>query len=183
MRNILIRCTLIVAMVLGATQVQAEWQADPGNKLQVKSAKAITQLRERIPGTATYFDDAYAFAILPSVTRLGLGFGGAYGKGIVVEGDNLIGTSKFFQFTGGIQGGVQNFSMIVFFKDKQALEYFKIGELQFIGQAGIAVATIGAASTPAYNDGVAIMTVTRLGLMFEFTYSGGKFSFKPTAQD
>ena len=179
MIRIVIRCMLLIALVLGAPQGHAEWQADPGEKIQVKAATAIANLREKTPAAEQYFDDAYAFAVMPSVTRLALGFGGAYGKGIVVEGDAVIGTTKFWQFTSGIQGGVRNFSMIVFFKDKDSLEYYKIGEMQFIGQAGIAVGTVGAASTPTYNEGVAILTVTRLGLMFEFSYSGAKFTYKP----
>ena len=73
--------------------------------------------------------------------------------------------------------------MIVFFKDRQALDYFKTGELQFMGQAGLAIATVGVAGTPAYNDGVAIVTMTRLGLMGEFTISGAKFSYKPVSDE
>ena len=178
-----IRCMLLIALVLGAPQGFAEWEADPGDKTQVKAATAIANLREQIPAAEQYFDNAYGFAVVPSVTRLALGFGGAYGKGIVVEGDDIIGTTKFWQFTGGIQGGIRNFSMIIFFKDKEALEYYKTGELQFIGQAGIAAGTIGAASTPAYNEGVAILTITRLGLMIEFSYSGAKFTYKPIKQN
>ena len=179
MIRLIIRCTLLLTLLLGGTQGAAAWEADPDNKKQVKAAKAIAQLRERIPRTDRFFEDAYAFAILPSVTRVALGFGGAYGRGIVIEGDDVIGTTGFWQFTSGIQGGARNFSMIIFFKDKEALEYYKTGELQFMGQAGIAVATVGAAGTPAYNEGVAIVTVSRLGLMFEFSYSGAKFTYKP----
>ncbi len=174
----IMRCMLLLTIALGGAQSLAAWEADPDNKKQVKAAKAIAQLRARIPGTETFFEDAYGFAILPSVTRFALGFGGAYGRGIVVEGDDVIGTTGFWQFSSGIQGGVRNFSMIIFFKDKEALEYYKTGELQFMGQAGIAVATVGAAGTPAYNEGVAIVTVSRLGLMFEFSYSGAKFTYK-----
>ncbi len=72
--------------------------------------------------------------------------------------------------------------MIIFFKDKEALDYFKTGEIQFMGQAGLDFATVGVAGTPAYNDGVAIATVTRLGLMGEFTYSGGKFTYTPDTE-
>ena len=175
----IMRCMLLLTIALGGAQSLAAWEADPDSKKQVKAAKAIAQLRERIPRTEMFFEDAYAFAILPSVTRVALGFGGAYGRGIVIEGDNVIGTTGFWQFTSGIQGGARNFSMIIFFKDKEALEYYKTGELQFMGQAGIAVATVGAAGTPAYNEGVAIVTVSRLGLMFEFSYSGAKFTYKP----
>ncbi len=173
---------LMVTIAVGGMQAFAAWKADPDVKRQVKAARAIADIRGRIPRSEIFFEDAYAFAILPSVTRVGLGFGGAYGKGIVVEGDDVIGTTGFRQFTSGIQAGARNFSMIIFFRDKEALDYYKTGELQFMGQAGIAAATVGAAGTPAYNKGVAIVTVTRLGLMLEFTISGAKFTYKPLAQ-
>ncbi len=179
----IIRCMLMLTLSLGGTQGFAAWEADPDDKRQVKAATAIAEFRERIPRTEMFFEDAYAFAILPSVTRAGFGFGGAYGRGIVVEGDDVIGTTGFWQFTSGIQGGARHFSMVIFFKDREALEYYKTGELQFMGQAGIAAATVGAAGTPAYNEGVAIVTVTRLGLMLEFTISGARFTYKPLAQE
>jgi lipid-binding SYLF domain-containing protein len=71
--------------------------------------------------------------------------------------------------------------MIIFFKDQQALEYFQSSKTQFMGQAGLAVGTLGVAGTPAYNDGVAVVTLTRVGLMGEFTVSGAKFTYKPLA--
>ena len=117
------------------------------------------------------------------MTRVGFGFGAAYGKGIVIEGDRAIGTTRFYQFTSGIQAGAKNFSMIVFFKDKEALDFFNAGKVLFLGQAGLAFATVGAAGTPAYNDGVAMVTVTRLGLMGEFTISGARFSYKPLSEE
>ncbi|MDH4107801.1 MAG: hypothetical protein OEW35_05765 [Gammaproteobacteria bacterium] len=48
-----------------------------------------------------------------------------------------------------------------------------------MGQAGFAVANLGIDGTPAYNDGVAVFTVTRFGLMGEFTISGVKFTYRP----
>lgn len=174
---------LLIAVLLIGQAAGAAWEADATDKTQTKAADAIAKFRERIPRTEQYFEQAYGYAILPSVTRVGFGFGGAYGKGIVIEGDNAIGTTKFFQFTSGIQAGAKNFSMIVFFKDKEALDYYKTGELQFLGQAGLAFATVGAAGTPAYNDGVAMVTVTRLGLMGEFTISGARFSYKPLSEE
>jgi lipid-binding SYLF domain-containing protein len=174
---------IILSFVLLAHPVAAEWEADTADKQQVKAAKAIEQFRSRIPRTEQYFDKAYAYAVLPSVTRIGFGFGGAAGKGIVVEGDNVIGKTRFWQFSSGLQAGAKNFSMILFFKDKDALDDFKASKLQFMGQAGIAVATVGVAGTPTYNEGVAIVTVTRLGLMAEFSYSGAKFSYEDVAKE
>lgn len=170
----------LLALALNATSVAA-WEADMDNKLQARAAQAIDVMRERVPRTHSYFERAHGYAVFPSVTRVGFGFGGAYGKGLVVAGDTAIGVSKFWQFTSGIQGGAKNFSMIIFFRDQQALESFQSGKLQFLGQAGIAVGTVGAAGTPTYNQGIALVTMTRFGLMAEFTISGARFSYKPLA--
>jgi len=168
---------------LGTQPASAEWQADPDDKRQAKAAKALTEFRERIPGTEHYLDDAYGFAILPSIGRIGFGFGGSYGRGIVVEGDAVIGTTSYWNVSTGIQAGGKFFSMIVFFKDKEALEYYKSGKIQFMGQTGVALVTVGVQATPSYNDGVAILTVNRFGLMGELTAAGAKFRYKPLSDD
>jgi hypothetical protein len=138
----------------------AEWTADPSDKVQVRASAAIEAFRDTVPRTEPFFEKAY-------------------GKGIIVAGNAVIGRGNYWQFTSGIQAGAKNFSMIVFFRDKKALEYFQLGKTQFMGQAGIDVATFGAAGTPGYNDGVAVITMNRLGLMGEFTGSGAKFTYKP----
>lgn len=174
----LLTIACVTALTAPAT---ADWTAEPGDKVQTKASKAVQAFRERVPRTAAYFEDAYGYAIFPSITRVGFGFGGAYGKGIVVSADTVTGRTKYWQFTSGIQAGAKNFSMIIFFRDKEALDYYRLGKTQFMGQAGIALATLGAAGTPGYNEGVAVVTMNRFGLMGEFTYSGAKFSYKPIA--
>ncbi len=166
------------ASLLVALPAAADFAADPDDKRQVNAATAIEKMRSTIPRSEKFFEDAYGIAVLPSVTRIGIGFGGAYGKGIVIEGDTVIGRTGFWQFTSGLQAGIRNFTMVLFFKDKDALEEYKEGKLQFLGQAGLAIATVGIAGTPTYNEGVAIITMTRLGLMGEFSYSGARFTYK-----
>ena len=174
---------VIIGIAMLTTQASADWQADPGDKVQVKASAAVAAFRENVPRTATFFDDAYGYAIFPSITRIGFGFGGAYGKGVVVTGDAVTGRTSYKQFTSGIQAGAKNFSMIIFFRDKEALEYFQSGKTQFMGQSGIALGKLGAAGTPGYNDGVAVVTMTRLGLMGEFTVSGAKFGYEPISPE
>jgi len=173
---------LVLCLSLASPAI-AGLDANSGDKVQVGAAKAIEAFKAEIPRTETYFDQAYGYVVFPSITRVGFGFGGAYGKGVVIQGDTAVGTSKYWQFTSGIQAGAKNFSMIIFFKDKEALEYFQSGKTQFMGQAGLAFATVGVAGTPGYNDGVAVVTLTRFGLMGEFTISGAKFSYKPGVSD
>jgi len=168
----------LIAGTTGSPHALAEWQANPDDKRQVKAQAAIERIKEKAPESQHYFDQAYGYAILYSVTRAAIGFGGAYGRGLVIEGDTLIGKTGFWQFTSGLQLGVNNVSLIVFFKDKEALEYFKTREMQFSGQAGLSIATFGISEMPSYNEGVALLAVTRLGLMAEAAYGGIKFTYK-----
>lgn len=173
--------SLFVTSLLLALQplAMAEWQADPDDRLQLRAANAVDKIRTKIERSHPYFEHAYAYAIWPGITRVAFGFGGAYGKGVVVEQDKAVGTVSYWQFSSGIQAGAKNFGMIVFFKDRASLESLQRGEWQFAGQAGIDFATMGAHGTPTYNEGVAIIPVTNLGLMAEFSASGVKYNYKP----
>jgi len=170
---------VLVCLVALPSIAVADWAADPSDKIRAKASAAVEAFRENVPRTEPFFAQAYGYAIYPSITRIGFGFGGAYGKGIVVAGDTVTGHTRYWQFTSGIQAGAKNFSMIIFFRDKEALEYFQQGKTQFMGQSGVALGTLGAAGTPGYNEGVAVVTMTKLGLMGEFTVSGAKFSYAP----
>jgi lipid-binding SYLF domain-containing protein len=157
----------------------ADWQADTSDKRQANAAAAIAKFKDKHPDLESYFEEAHGYAIIPGVTRAAIGFGAAYGRGLVIEGDDLVGWTSFSQFSSGLQLGAKYFSMIVFFKDQEDIEDYKLSQFQFLGQAGIDLATVGISGTPAYNQGVAIFAITRLGLMAEFSYSGARFKYKP----
>jgi lipid-binding SYLF domain-containing protein len=166
---------LMIAMI---TTAEAQWQADADDKIQVKAEKAVSRFRDKLPGSEQYFKDAYGYAVLASITEVAVGYGGSYGRGLVIEGDQVIGSTGFWQFTSGIQAGAKFFSMIIFFKDEEALQYFKTRKIQFLGQAGLSLGSWGVNGTSAYNDGVAIFTLTRFGLIGQLSISGAKFSYK-----
>ena len=171
---------MVASLVLSLSPIAtADWEADTGDRLQERAAAAITRIRTKVERSHPYFDDAYAIAVWPGITRIAFGFGGAYGKGVVIEQDQAVGTVSYWQGSSGIQAGAKNFAMVIFFKDKETLEGLKLGKIQFTGQAGVDVATVGAAGTPAYNKGVAIIPLTNVGLMAEFSAAGVKFNYKP----
>lgn len=179
-RNSIVLRTLIAFLVLVLHPVAtAEWQADSGDRLQVKAERAIAKMKSKVDRSHPYFENAYAIAVWPGVTRVAFGFGFAYGKGVVIEQGEAMGTVSYWQGSSGIQAGAKNFTLILFFKDKESLEDLKLGKAQFTGQAGVDVATLGAAGTPTYNEGVAIIPLTNLGLMAEFSAAGVKFNYKP----
>ncbi|MBF0189104.1 MAG: hypothetical protein HQL50_14370, partial [Magnetococcales bacterium] len=117
--------------------------------------------------------------IFPTVAKGGLWIGGAYGSGRVYRSNQLIGTSSLTQLTVGLQAGGQAYSEIIFFKDRTNLEDFTRGNFEFDGQISAVVVTAGAAANADYNDGVAIFTLPKGGLMLEVSVGGQKFSFDP----
>jgi len=181
-KSIVLRTVIAFLAVSLQPVATAQWQADPDDKLQSRAANAVNKIRTKVERSQPFFEDAYAYAVWPGITRIAIGFGGAYGKGVVIEQDKAVGTVSYWQLSSGLQGGAKNFSMIVFFKDKESLESLQRGEMQFAGQAGIDVGTMGAHGTPTYNEGVAIIPLTNLGLMAEFSASGVKYNYKPYSE-
>ena len=53
----------------------ADWEADTGDRLQERAAAAIDRIRTRVERSHPYFDDAYAIAVWPGITRIAFGFG------------------------------------------------------------------------------------------------------------
>jgi lipid-binding SYLF domain-containing protein len=141
--------------------------------------KAITQLRAKDPGLKIFFEKAYGYAVFPTVGKGGFGIGGAYGEGEVYRQGKFIGTTSLSQLTIGFQLGGQAYTEIIFFKDKRALDDFTSGNFEFNAQASAVAVTAGASADADYDNGVAIFTLPKGGLMYEASVGGQKFSFEP----
>jgi lipid-binding SYLF domain-containing protein len=153
------------------------------------------------PQVQPYFENAYGYAVFPTVGKGGLGIGGAYGKGQVYQGGKVTGTTSLTKVSIGFQAGGQAFSQIIFFEDKRAYDEFTSGQFAFDAQASAVaitagvqgqVGTTGGATASAtagprtgaqaqinYHKGMAVFIHTKGGLMYEAAIAGQKFSFKP----
>ena len=159
---------------------------------------------ESAPELQPYFDNAFAYAVFPTVGKLGIVIGGARGEGQVYEGDRIVGTVSLTKASIGLQLGGQIFSEIVFMQDKRAYEEFTSGRFEFDASASATLLTYGAqaragtdgASASAgagpastrqveygYNKGMAVFIHPLGGMMYEATIGGQKFSFEPTSSD
>ena len=167
-----------IALLFALSTANANWNEQPVGRLQSKSADAMAVMLEKVPATERYFDEAYGYVIFPGITRAAVGFGGAHGKGVVVEQGEVIGRASYWQFSSGIQAGAKYFTMIIFFKDKEDLDRFTAGTAELMGQAGVTLVTGSIDGTPAYDDGVAVFAKSKFGLMAEFSISGAKFNFR-----
>ena len=153
--------------------------------------------------SAAFFHKSYAYAVFPNIGEGGLLVGGAYGKGRVYVHGQLVGDATMKQLSVGFQAGGKDFSQIIFFQDKRALDQFESGSFEFsAGASAIAVTasanasagtdgvTSGAsagkkdASTDGvYNDGMAVFTIAKGGLMYAAALAGQKFTYKPRGSD
>lgn len=174
--------------------------------LTISSASAAEDYSSTInvfkksPQVQPYFENAYGYAVFPTIGKGGLGIGGAYGKGQVYRGGKVTGTTKLMKVSVGFQAGGQAFSQMIFFQDKRAYDEFTSGQFAFDAQAsavaitagvqaqaGSTGATAGASAGPktgayaetSYYKGMAIFVHTKGGLMYEAAIAGQKFSFKP----
>ena len=178
---------LILPIFLIGTAVQAHADWNPFNtsdkekkekeKADVKKAEETIQaFRKSVQDLKVFFKKAYGYAVLSTVGKGGIGIGGAYGKGIVYQKGKRIGTTSLKQVTLGFQLGGQAYSEVVFFKDKETLDAFKKGSFELGAQASAVAVKSGASSDAVYDNGVAIFTMAKGGLMYEATVSGQKFS-------
>ncbi len=144
-----------------------------------KINKTIEAFLEKQPKLGLFFQKAYGFAIFPMIGKGGVGVGVAYGEGKVYEKGELIGKSRLTQITVGLQLGGQGYSEIIFFKDKRALDRFKKGNFSLSAQASAVVIKKGVSVDIDYEDGVAVFTLPKVGLMYEASVGGQKFDFTP----
>ena len=148
-------------------------------KLKEDADAALYKMIQQTPKLETFKNEAYAYVIFPKVTKAGIGIGGAAGKGIVYKDHTPIGSSKLKQASIGLQLGGQQYSEVIFFKDKEAFEKFANGNLKFDAQASAVAITEGASADLSYSGGVAVFTQTKGGLMYEASIGGQHFTYKP----
>jgi len=165
-------------------------------------SKAIEVFKES-KAVQPFFENAYGYAIFPTIGKAGIGVGGAYGEGRVYQDGKITGTTSIIKLSIGWQLGGQAFSEIIFFQDKRAYDEFTAGEFAFDAQASAVAITAGvqaqggtkgvSASATAgpktgaqaqidYNKGMAVFVHAKGGLMYEAAIGGQKFNFKPLAE-
>ena len=150
--------------------------------------------------TKPFFAKAYGYALFPTIGKAGLGVGGAHGDGRVYKKGVYVGDTSMTQLSIGLQAGGQAFSEIIFFEDQAAFDTFTKGNFEMAATAQATALTAGVSAsagstgasatasatkddakttTAAYNNGMAIFTIAKGGLMYEASIAGQKFKYKP----
>ena len=146
-------------------------------KASNRTIKALSKFKN-LSSLKPYFEKARGYAVFPNIGKGGIGIGGARGSGEVFEKGNVIGKTTLTQVSIGVQVGGQAFSQIIFFKDKKSLQRFTEGNFEFGASASAALISEGANASADYSDGVAVLTYSKGGLMYEASIGGQKFSYE-----
>jgi lipid-binding SYLF domain-containing protein len=148
--------------------------------------------------SAAFFQNSYAYALFPNIGEGGVIVGGAFGKGQVYVDGQVVGDTSMKQLSLGFQLGGEDYSQIIFFQDKRALDQFESGKFEFsagakaiaitaaanasAGTNGVSSGASGgkrdAATDGAYNDGMAVFTIAKGGFMYAAALAGQKFTYK-----
>jgi lipid-binding SYLF domain-containing protein len=140
--------------------------------------ETIGDFLEADEGLQSFFSDSYGFAIFPAVGKGAVGIGGAHGNGILFKGGQPYGTTEMTQVSIGFQWGGQSYMEVIFMEDKGAFDDFAEGKTKLAAQASAVAATAGASADAGYNEGVAIFTFVKGGLMYEASVGGQKFKYR-----
>lgn len=167
---------LALALLFAFNTYSQGWKPE----LEKDCKEALATMISDAPKLQTYKDQAVGYAIYPKITKAGLVIGGAAGEGMVfTKGGTPIGTSKLKQGSFGLQAGGQQYSEVIFFENEEAFGKFKNENLKFSAQTSAVAVVPGASFDVAYDEGVAVFTRVKGGLMAEASLGGQHFSFVP----
>src|SRR6266851_4848290 len=127
--------------------------------------------------SASFFRKSYGYAVFPTVGEGGFLVGGALGKGHVYAHGRYVGDTTMDQVSVGFQAGGKAYSQMIFFEDKRALDEFESGSFESAAEAS--GGEKNARATGHYENGMAVFTIAKGGLMYAAAIAGQKFSYTP----
>jgi lipid-binding SYLF domain-containing protein len=142
-----------------------------------EAGETVALFKKTDPDLGRFFASSVGYAVFPTVGKGGLGIGGAYGSGVLFERGKAVGEATLTQVTIGFQLGGQAYSEIIFFETEKPLADFKRGDFAFSAQVSAVALASGASANAKYQQGVAVFTAAKGGLMYEASIGGQKFSY------
>ena len=179
MRNMI--CGLALGMLaLGLLGCSTEPKSEEAKaSLRDDAQTTLREFSREDPGFQKFLDRGVGYVIFPSVGKGGLIVGGANGRGELYQGGRMLGYADLTQASIGLQAGGQTFSEVIVFENEDAINRFKNNKLEFSANASAVALKSGASAQARFENGIAVFTKPKGGLMFEASIGGQKFNFKP----
>jgi len=139
--------TLLLAIMISISSLHAGKDEDLRVLQSAKTLKDLLNLPENaIP--PMLFKKAYAVAIIPAAVKVGLVFGGQYGRGVICvkDDDGNYGNPVFITLLGGsvgLQFGASSSDLVLAFKTKKAVDGLVTSKLTLGVDASVAAGPVG----------------------------------------
>lgn len=122
------RTTISLGILLGAAlalTAQSPMAQEKGKseaaQLTSDSQAALTQLYATVPLAKSLGPKAHAILVFPKITKAGLGIGGQYGEGALLQRGKAVAYYKNTGGSFGLQAGAQHYGYAMFFMNANAL--------------------------------------------------------------
>jgi len=170
---------LVAAALIFAGCSTAPKNAEKVDELRTAVDSTIKRVDAIDPSLQKLMNNAYAYAVFPTVGKGGVIVGGAYGRGEVYERGVMVGWADISQATIGAQLGGQTFTEVILFESQEAFNNFKNNKLKFAANVSAVAMKSGAADSAKYTNGVLVFVEPKAGLMLEAAVGGQSFSYQP----
>ena len=177
---------LFLALIVGTLATLSGGAYCPANAATTKEElnsdadQALHALTSTNPTAANIAQRAKAVLVFPNLVKAGLIFGGAYGEGVLKQGDKIDGYYNSITASFGWQAGAQSYGYVVFLMSDKAVRYIHETHGWEIGTGPtIVVVNEGVAknlSTSTLKDDAYAFIFDQQGLMASLSIEGTKIS-------
>lgn len=169
---------ILLAMIVGMVPVAAF--AATKEDLNKDSSQALSMLTKNNSLAADVASKAKAILIFPNIVKAGLIFGGAYGEGVLRQGDKTDGYYNSVTGSFGWQAGAQSYGYVVFLMSDKAVKYLHESKGWEIGVGPtVVLVNEGVAknlSSSTLKDDAYAFIFDQQGLMASLSIEGTKIS-------
>jgi lipid-binding SYLF domain-containing protein len=179
--NTLLKAFCLVLIAMAATIVAPRiGEAASAAEIEADANDTLHSFVRQVPGARELAAKAAGILVFPSVVKAGIGIGGEYGEGILLNQQRVEGYYNLISASFGFQLGVQERSVIIMFMTQDALRGFEERAGWKIGVDGsvtiITVGVGGGIDTDKIVSPVIGFIIDQKGLMYNLTLEGSKIS-------
>ena len=171
-----------LALVAGSAVLAAmpARSATSASQLASSSKAALNKLIATLPAASALAKDAKAVLVFPKVTKAGLGIGGQYGDGALIQGGKVVAYYNTAGASVGLQAGAQTFGYALFFMNDGALAQLNKNDGFEVG-VGPSVVVLDqgmakSATTTTMKDDIYAFIFRQQGLMAGVGVQGNKIT-------
>lgn len=181
MKNVVKALMIIACAALLLPTLLLAKPAEKMMELDKEVTEATMEFKKEIKEAEKILSSAKGYLIFPEITKAGVGIGGEYGKGALVEKGEVVGYYSTKAASVGAQLGVQTKSMVLAFNTEETLKKFKESNGWEVGLDGqVTIAEIGEGgsinTTTTLNKPVVAYIYGEEGLMADVSLKGSKIS-------